>query len=418
MIDLLKRSSVIRFFYHLPGVSDLYYFLLAFFGAVWYGFPSRHLTVIGITGTKGKTSVTQLLGFLLEQPDVPVAILSSVGATIKGVTQPIPYGNTMPGRFFIQRFLRQAVASGCRYAVIEVTSQGTVMHRHRFIAWSAGLLTNLSPEHIEWHGSFENYRNAKGMFLRAVCRRGGSIFLNVRDEHTEFYRRLVGDFGCKPLLFSVDQLKLESVSTNPYFNSEFNRENAAAAAAVASFFRLDPENIAIRLKSFLGVSGRFDFIQRTPFSVVVDYAHTPDSLRAVYSALRLSLAPTKKLICVLGSAGGGRDRWKRPEMGKVASWYCDQVILTNEDPYDEDPSMIIEDIRAGVDSEKLENTKIVVDRRSAIAAALASASSGDVVVLTGKGSENWIHEGDGKKIHWNERAIAQELLQDKKSREK
>jgi UDP-N-acetylmuramoyl-L-alanyl-D-glutamate--2,6-diaminopimelate ligase len=418
LLQIAKRVPFVSFLYRLPGVSWGYHFFLALAGALWYSFPSRRIEVIGVTGTKGKTTTLELLNAMLEAGGHRTALLSSLRIKIGSHSEKNRLDNTMPGRFFIQRFLRRAVSAGCNVALVEVTSQGVVMSRHRFIRWRAGVLTNLAPEHIEAHGSFENYRVAKLSFLKAVARQGGAVFLNSEDEHFLFFRKSLEGYVLVTPYRRSDAAAV-AARRNGKLEGEFYMHNIAAAAAVARSLGVNDMAIASALTAFSGVPGRLQFVQEEPFTAVVDYAHTPDSLKAVYKTLceRLERGKRKgergKLICVFGSCGGGRDRWKRPEMGKVASSYCDRIILTNEDPYDENPGTLLSEIRAGVGPEKLAVTSTIVDRREAIRKALSEAAAGDAVICTGKGSESWIHVAGGKRIPWDEAGILRELLAQK-----
>jgi UDP-N-acetylmuramoyl-L-alanyl-D-glutamate--2,6-diaminopimelate ligase len=177
-----------------------------------------------------------------------------------------------------------------------------------------------------------------------------------------------------------------------------------AAIHTAEVYGVDLEDCKMGLESAKGISGRMEIIQKTPFEVVVDYAHTPDQLEAVYKSFA-----GKNLVCVLGSCGGGRDKWKRPILGQIAGTYCKEVFITNEDPYDEDPLSIMEEVAVGVDGHK-EEYHIVVDRKEAIKKAISVANSGDVVIITGKGSEPWMCLENGKKVPWDDRQIAREAL--------
>jgi UDP-N-acetylmuramoyl-L-alanyl-D-glutamate--2,6-diaminopimelate ligase len=187
-----------------------------------------------------------------------------------------------------------------------------------------------------------------------------------------------------------------------------NRENAALAAAYAETKGIARDTIRRALNAFAGVPGRMEYVQKKPFAVVVDYAHTPDSLERLYAFLRTG--HRGRLVAVLGAAGGGRDRWKRSEMGRIAARSCDLVILTNEDPYDEPPERIIAEIAAGIPSEVQEKVRTVPDRREALREALHEARPGDIVVATGKGSELAIHLARGKTVPWNEREVIEEFL--------
>jgi len=202
-----------------------------------------------------------------------------------------------------------------------------------------------------------------------------------------------------------------TISIGDWLYSNFNLENAAAATAFAYAIGLKWSLIQKTFLNFAGVVGRMELVQEKPFKVIIDYAHTPDSLEKIYQKLHQELKG--KLICVLGSAGGGRDKWKRPEMGRIAAKYCQLVILTNEDPYDEKPESILDHIISGFSPDT--NYYKILDRREAIKKAIALAKKKDIVIITGKGSESWIHIAGGKKIPWNERAVVEELLRAKNS---
>lgn len=390
---------------------NLYHYLLAFLGALFFGFPSRRLFVVGVTGTKGKSSTIELMSAIIEVAGKKTALLGTVRRKVdsRSIFQD---GTTMPGRFALQRFLREAVLAGCDYAFIEVTSQGVIQHRHRFIEWDAACITNLQPEHIEAHGTFERYREAKLAFFRCLSR--------SRKRLRHFF--LMEDAALLPFADAaraVPAARVEIVSPsipfssteNPWFLAGFNRENAALAAAFARSRGVGEDVIRRALLSFPGVPGRVEFIQKEPFAVVVDYAHTPDSLEKLYVFLRNAvLRDGGRLVCVLGSAGGGRDRWKRPKMGEIASMHCDRIFLTDEDPYDEDPREIVSEIGSGIPPDALSKADVILDRREAIRAALSLARPGDAVVLTGKGSQQSIAVSGDKKIPWDERGVVREAL--------
>ena len=334
----------------------------------------------------------------------------------------------MPGRGRIQKFLRDAVRARCGYAIIEVTSQGVVQHRQRFVDWNIGTLTNLSPEHIESHGSFENYRAAKLEFLKYVLGRGGKVFLNQEDENYAFFAGALNHARTAP--FSRGERWIERYlpgkslmrsaidpsapdAESKFLWSDFNQSNAACAVAIAKEIGIGDEAIKKAFGEFAGVPGRMRFIRAGDYTAVVDYAHTPDSLEAAYKALREKTQDGSRLICVLGAAGGGRDVWKRPEFGKIAVRYCDEIVLAEEDPYDENPADIVAQIKSGMP--KMFPAGLVVreigSRREAIAEAVASARPGDIVIGTGKGSEDWIHYARGKKEPWNERQEFEKALE-------
>ena len=338
--------------------SSWYHFFWSFFGALFFGFPSNRIFVLGVTGTKGKSTVLELVNAILEAAGKKTALLSSVRIKIDQQSQKNYIGNTMPGRAFIQSFLRQAVGAGCEYALIEVTSQGVLQHRHRFINWGAALFTNLAPEHIEAHKGFENYRKAKGDFFRYVSGQKNPakklFFINKDDSSSQYFINAANDG--KIILYSKSEISNSLFAIPDSLKGDFNRENIAAAAAFAESQGISEETIKNAIKNFPGVPGRMETIQEKPFKVVIDYAHTPDSLEKVYQTINSKLLPAgrqgktqnSKLICVLGSAGGGRDKWKRPKMGEIAAKYCDEIILTNEDSYDENPNQILSEIKSGI----------------------------------------------------------------------
>jgi UDP-N-acetylmuramoyl-L-alanyl-D-glutamate--2,6-diaminopimelate ligase len=404
IFERLKRNPLLRLFYAIPGLDKAYHFLLSFFGAVRYGFPSRKIKVIGITGTKGKTTSTTIVSALLSAAGKKTALLSSERLQIGEDVQKNRKGNSMPGRFFIQDFLDKAVKAGCEYAVIEVTSQGVVMHRHRFIRWAVAAITNIHPEHIESHGSYENYRAAKLSFLKYAADQGALVFVNNDDDPSVYFGEHLPT--TQTSFFSMQGLMELPEETRKVLPGKFNLQNVALALNILKHFGIEEEGILLGLKSFKGVPGRAEFVQYEPYAVVVDYAHTPGSLQAIYEAVQE--VTRGKIIAVLGGAGGGRDRWKRPEMGAIAARYASEIILTNEDPWDEDPDAILDETASGFP----EGTKYerIMDRKEAIRAAMNKAEPGDSVVITGKGSELYMRLAKGEVIEWSDRGVVEEVL--------
>jgi UDP-N-acetylmuramoyl-L-alanyl-D-glutamate--2,6-diaminopimelate ligase len=401
-------------------LKNIYHLSLAFLGNVVYGFPSRKIFVIGVTGTKGKSTVVELMSAILEAAGIASSFVSSVRIKIGDDVQPNKTGNSMPGRFFLQKFLRDAVRAGSRYAIIETTSQGVAQYRHRFIDFDMAMFLNLHPEHLEAHGSFERYRDAKVRFFSDVARRSAKskkfFFINRADDAREHFFEAVLNFGAIHYFsrenFVETKLARGKESIGDWFENNFNLENAAAAAKFAEVVAgVEWGVIKEALRAFKGVPGRMEIVREKPFRAVVDYAHTPDSLEKVYRALQPK-SSRNKLICVLGSAGGGRDTWKRPVFGGIAAKYCSEVFITNEDPYDESPEAIMQSIAEGFQSANGDARRLhrVGDRKEAIRSALGTAKKGDVVVVTGKGSETWIHEAGGKKAPWSDRGTIEEIL--------
>ena len=439
-IKKLIPRSVFNFF------APMYHAILAYAGAVLYGFPSRHMKIIGVTGTKGKSTTVFLISKIFEVAlrqaqgaSRGVAAIGSLGFKIKDKEWPNTLKMTMPGRFKLQKFLAQARKAGCKYVVLEVTSEGIKQKRHLGLTFDCAVFTNLHKEHIESHGSFENYYKAKQK-LFAVTK--NIHVLNSDDPHLKLFssfpakRKIFYGLNSGDMRASIRQpadksgaggTSFEVYGTNFSINlaGEFNVLNCLAALSVGAMYGIDLPKMKPVLEAIKFIPGRMEFVQREPFKVVVDYAHTPDSLRSVYQTLRKNLVQpttnnqqltTSRLICVLGAAGGGRDKWKRPEFGRIAAEYCDEIILTNEDSYDENPDEILNQIESGFPSQtlnpKLEtlNYKKILDRREAIKTVLTSAKEGDTVVITGKGSETSMAVAGGRKIPWSDKDVVREAL--------
>lgn len=375
---------------------------MSLLGAIIYLFPSRKIKIIGVTGTKGKSTTISILSSFLEAGGFKTAYISSVYLKIGDSISKNNQGNSMPGRFFIKKFISQAVRANCDFVLIEITSQGVIQHRHRFIKYDKAVFLDIHPEHIEAHGSFERYLDAKLDFFRYVAKTNqkAKFFVNKEDAHSQDFKNVVKKQEIVEFFYSdIDKLNAKIPNC---LAGDFNKINLSVSWVIAKDEKISEDKIKKAIESFTGVSGRMDIVLESPFKVIVDYAHTPDSLKNLYSYLTSQKkSPESKLICLLGSAGGGRDKWKRPKMGEVASLYCDTIILTNEDPYDEDPNEIISQIKSSIskDKEVLE----ILDRTLAIKKSLTLAQDGDIVISTGKGSEDWIHLKKGKKIPWNEK---------------
>ena len=392
-----------------------YHFLLAALGAVLYRFPSKKIKVIGVTGTNGKTTVVNLTTKILEEAGYKIASLSSIKFKIGEQTWPNILKMTMPGRFKIQNFLRQAVNNKCQYAVLEVTSEGIKQHRHQFIDFDIAVFTNLSPEHIEAHGGFENYKKAKGKLFQAAK---NIHVINIDDKNKNYFMQFPAK---QKYTYGLDKgdINDRELKLNLRLIGEFNIYNALAAISVCLSQRVSLKICKKAVEEAEGIPGRMEEVISEPFKVFVDYAFTPNALEKVYQTLKTELpteakvkkrtkdsSPPKdrKMVCVLGACGGGRDRWKRPELGKLAAKYCNEIIVTNEDPYDENPMEIIEQVVKGTNGK----AKKILDRREAIKEALELAQTGDTIVITGKGCEPWICVAGGKKIPWDDRKIVKE----------
>lgn len=416
-------------------LMNWYHFILAFLGAVIYRFPARKLKIIGVTGTNGKSTVVHLISQILERSGYSVAAASSIEFKIKNMVWENDLKMTMPGRFKLQKFLHQAVQDNCEYVVLEVTSEGIKQNRHQFIGFDSAVLTNLTKEHLESHRGFDNYKKAKAKLFKSLKSEGKSI-VNLDDSNAEYFLQFPAEEkwtysidnkqqienNVNGLSFSSNQNGISFKVQNEQFNlnllGKFNGYNALAAISVGITEGISLDKIKIALEEIKGIPGRLEIVIKEPYTVIVDYAHTPDALEKVYQAVKeisqgLPNGETSKIIGVLGAAGGGRDKWKRPEFGKIAEQYLDQIIITNEDPYDEDPQEIIDQIAQGIENKQAEK---IIDRRKAIHYALKSAQDGDVVIITGKGCEPWMCVANDKKIPWDDRLVVREEFQSFKER--
>lgn len=392
-----------------------YHYLLAGVGAVYYRFPSRHLYVVGVTGTKGKTSTTELTSAILEEAGFRVALVNSNRLKIASLSEENPSRQSMLGRTRLQKFLRRAVDAKCTYAVIEMTSEGAKQFRHAFIDIDALIFTNLSPEHIEAHGSYEKYVDAKVSLARALERGNtGSHSVVVNRDDAEAGKFLAVRVGQK-IKYGIDDALPFTKNTNGgdiewrgqkihlKLPGEFNIMNALAAATFAESRGISIAHIKSALEKFTLIPGRMEKIDEGQnFTVIVDYAHTADSLDRAYSVY----AGVKK-ICILGGTGGGRDIAKRKVMGEIADKHCEHIILTTEDPYDEDPKGIADNVAKGI---KNHSHEFILDRREAIRKAVRMAEKNSAVFITGKGSEHHIMGPKGTRMPWSDAGVAREEL--------
>ena len=380
-----------------------YHLTLAYLAALVYGFPSRKIKVIGVTGTKGKSSTVYFLSRIFEGVGYKTAAISTIQFKIAEKEWPNSLKMTMPGRFAIQSFLAKAVKTGCQFVVLEVSSQGVLQNRHRFINFDTAVFTKLAPEHIEAHGSFENYKKYKLKFFQYVK---NNHVINKDDKYFQEFYNIVAKNKITYSVGDYRSLKLK-------LWGDFNISNATAAIKTAEIYGIDAEKSEKILEDIESLPGRMELIEEgQKFKVIVDYAHTPDSMEAVYESLKPKLAGNSKLICIFGATGGGRDKWKRPEYGKIAEKYCDEIILTNEDPYDENPEEILEQIETGFSQVKKvkSNVQKIINRKEAIKKGIDLAKEGDIVIITGKGSESTMMIANGQKIHFDDRQTTREIL--------
>lgn len=417
--------------------------VVALLASARFGHPSRHLVVIGVTGTDGKTTTASLIADVLQSSGHPVGLSTSAIFQVGDRRWTNESHLTMPGRFALQRLLRQMVDAGCRYAVVEVSSEGLAQYRHSGIDFDVAVVTNVTPEHIEAHGSFEAYRAAKGMLFRSIIRGGDKRFdgrtipkvtvVNLDDPSHEYFLKFWAEahYGtalqphahpdqvAEGKLTMLIPTTLETRDDGNAFNLDghqlsvplpgrYNASNALQAVAVGLALGLDWGRIATGLRRARPIPGRGEeIVSDRGWRVTVDYALTPNALDRFYASLHERGA--RRIIGVFGAAGGGRDTWKRPELGKIAAKHCDRIILTTDDPYDEDPAAIAVAILAGVPETERGNVETVLDRRQAIKRAMELAQPGDVIALTGMGSETSMMV-KGQQVPWNDVQVVREEM--------
>lgn len=395
-------------------LNPAYHWTLSFVGACIYRFPSRQIKVIAITGTKGKSSTVEIINAILEESGYKTALTNTIRFKIGDISSDNLYKMSMPGRFFMQRFLRKAVKAGCDYAILEMTSQGAITYRHLYIDFDVFIFTNLSPEHIEAHGSYENYVNAKLSIAKQLGKsrkKNRVLVVNGDDDESKKFLDCGADQKISYSVHSVEPyvIKKEGIDfiydntpVSSKLSGLFNLYNILAAITATKSLGVQKETIISAIEKFDGIRGRLENIDcGQDFKVIVDYAHTADSLEKVYQIYQSS-----RSICILGGTGGGRDTWKRKEMGRLADTYCDEVILTDEDPYDEDPKSIVDDVASGMTYKP----SIIMDRRLAIREGISRAKTGDVVIITGKGTDPYIMGPKGTKTPWSDAKVAKEEI--------
>lgn len=416
---------------------------LAHLAAAFHEHPARQLLVVGVTGTDGKTTTTFLTSSVLEAMGHTTALFGTVDFKIGPRRWANTSRQTTPESLEVQSFLRQAVEAGCTAAVLESSSHGLALNRLEHCEYDVAVLTNVTHEHLELHGTVEAYRLAKARLFEMLSAAqkagpGGQLrpgkgigVVNLDDPHAQLYTsRTPGELWTYALRHPAARLRAVEVVPGPAgttFTAEtpagplpialrlpglFNVYNALAAAGVGLALGAAPEQVAHGLAAVEGVTGRMQRIDEgQPFTVLVDYAHTPEAFETVMSMLRPVVAG--RMIAVFGSAGE-RDREKRPMQGEIAARYCELLVITDEDPRREDREAILDEIAAG--ARRLGKVRGVdylgiADRREAIRTALERARPGDLVLLLGKGHEGCIFYADSA-LPWDEAAVAHELLRE------
>ena len=395
--------------------QPFYHYSLVLLGAIIYRFPSRKIKVIGVTGTKGKTSTVEFINAILEEAGKKTALAGTLRFKVGSESIPNKYKMTMLGRFFIQKFLRRAVNSKCEYVIIEVSSEAAKQYRNKFIELDSLIFTNIAPEHIESHGSYEKYLEAKLSIVKELeksLKKNKTLIVNVDDCEAEKFLNFKIENRIKYSLIEISDLVLTENNSSFYYKGEkietkipgkFNIYNILSAIKFVETQNISLNIVKRALSNFIEIKGRVQSIDAgQSFKVIVDYAHTPDSLVAIYETFKNS-----RKIAVIGACGGGRDKWKRKEMMEIVENYCDEIILTDEDPYDDPPEEIIKDLITYFKNKKPE---IEMSRRDAIAKAIRKAKVGDVVIITGKGTDPYIMRKNGEKEKWSDAEVVREEL--------
>ncbi|MCA5005597.1 UDP-N-acetylmuramoyl-L-alanyl-D-glutamate--2,6-diaminopimelate ligase [Sphingobacterium bovistauri] len=393
-------------------VSDSSY-ALGIIAGNFYDNPSKDLKLVGVTGTNGKTTVATLLFNLFKQLGYHVGLLSTVenriGSTI------VPATHTTPDPVALNKLLRQMVDDGCDYCFMEVSSHAVVQQRIVGLRFAGGIFTNITHDHLDFHGTFDHYIKAKkklfddldgyAFALTNVDDKNGVIMLQNTFAHRKTYGlQNMADFKAKVLESHFDGMLLQIDAHDLWVKlvGGFNAYNLLAAYATAILLEQETSKVLVALSEISGAEGRFETVRSKNGVVgIVDYAHTPDAVENVLETIKDLRVVGQQIITVLG-CGGDRDKTKRPEMAKVALKYSDKLIITSDNPRTEDPLIIIKEMESGVSPEKKKNTFSIADRREAIRAAVHLANPGDIVLVAGKGHEKY-QEINGARLHFDDR---------------
>lgn len=402
-------------------VEDTRY-AMAFISAAYFGYPAEHLKTIGITGTKGKTTTTYMVKSILENAGYKVGLIGTIEAIIGDKV--IPAANTTPESFVIQEYFREMVDAGCDCVVMEVSSQGLMLHRTQGFVFDFGIFTNIEPDHIgpNEHRDFSHYLSCKSLLLKqcrvGIVNRDDQHFDKIIEGHTcqlETYgfsekadlraedAKLVGGKGYLGISYHLRGLLDFPVEID--IPGKFSIYNSLTAIAICRHFQVSEENIIKALK-VAKVKGRIEMIKVSDeFTLMIDYAHNAMALESLLTTLR-EYHP-HRLVCLFG-CGGNRSRLRRYEMGEVAGRLADLTIITSDNPRNEEPQAIIDDIKTGI--AKTDGTYVeIIDRKDAIRYAIRHGEPGDIIVLAGKGHEDY-QEIRGKKYPMDERVLISEIL--------
>ena len=386
----------------------------------FYGNPSEKLTLVGVTGTNGKTTIATLLYTMFRKLGHKCGLLSTVCNYIE--EEAIATDHTTPDPIELNRLLARMVDAGCEYAFMECSSHAIAQKRIGGLKFKGGIFTNLTRDHLDYHGTVENYRNAKKAFFDGLGRdafaitnaddkNGQFMVQNTKAEVKTYSIRGMADFRARIIEchFEGMYLEIDGREVGVQFIGKFNVSNLLAVYATAVMLGKKPEDVLVVMSTLKSVSGRLEPI-RSPegFTAIVDYAHTPDALENVLGAIHEVLDGKGKVITVCG-AGGNRDKGKRPLMAQEAVRQSDKVIITSDNPRFEEPQDIIDDMLAGLDGRQMKKVVSIVDRREAIRTACMMAEKGDVILIAGKGHEDY-QEIQGVKHHFDDKEVVKETM--------
>lgn len=386
---------------------------LGMLASAWYGHPSSKLKLVGVTGTNGKTTTATLLYEMAKLEGYKAGLLSTVCNYIQD--RAIPTTHTTPDPLTLNELLAEMVEAGCDYAFMEVSSHAAQQHRIAGLKFKGGIFSNLTRDHLDYHGTVENYINAKKMFFDILPedafalvniddKVGMYMTQNTRAKVYTYSLRAEADFRCKILETRLDGtlLDLDNNEIEVGFTGRFNAYNLTAVYGAAILTGFPREEVAVNMSRLVPVAGRFQtFRSADGVTAIVDYAHTPDALVNVLDTIREVVGAEGKITTVVG-AGGNRDHGKRPMMAREAACRSDLLLLTSDNPRDENPDDIIADMRAGLTEDELRRTICITDRREAIKTAVRMAAPGTVILIAGKGHEPY-QEVKGVRHHFDDR---------------
>ena len=381
---------------------------------LFYGDPSRKLKLVGVTGTNGKTTIATLLYNMFRKFGHKCGLLSTVCNYIED--EAIPADHTTPDPIELNRLLAQMVDAGCEYAFMECSSHAIAQKRIGGLKFAGGLFTNLTRDHLDYHKTFENYRDAKKAFFDGLDKdaddKNGQIMVqNCKAQVKTYSTRTMANFKAKIIEchFEGMYLDINGKEVGVQFIGKFNVSNLLAVYGAAVMLGKKPEDILLILSTLKSVNGRLEPIHSPEgYTAIVDYAHTPDALENVLNAIHEVLNGKGKVITVCG-AGGNRDKGKRPLMAQEAVKQSDKVIITSDNPRFEEPQDIINDMLAGLDQKQMKKVVSIVDRREAIRTACMMAEKGDVILIAGKGHEDY-QEIKGVKHHFDDKEVVKEIF--------